>query len=502
MNKRKITLLELLAFAVVFTVVFTSCAGKERSESSNLELRYGFTTEPKTLDPLSMDNTADGRSILFNVFEGLVKPDTDGTFLPCIAESWAIEQGGLVYIFTLREGVRFHDGNVVNAQDVKFSLDTVIASGTAPFTQIQEVIIQNSSEIKIVLETPDPNYLPYMTVGIVKADNPDRERNVIGTGPFYIESYTPQRDLVLRKFEDYWQPDLPGLDTVTIVFFANYETLMIAIRAGTIDGANLTGSLTAQLDQNNFDIFDSYSAAVQLLALNNAAPHLNNILVRKALNYGIDVQGIIDAAFFGSGTPSGSPVIPGLSAYYEPYLDYPYDPGNARALLAEAGYNENNRFSLEIAVPSNYIMHVDTAQVIADQLERIGVNTTIRLVDWTTWLDDVYRARNYQATIISLDSSFISAGSFLSRYHSGSGSNFINYSSSDFDTVYDSLLTETAEGARNNLYREAQRIITSDAASVFIQDIFFYKVFIKGAYEGIRNYPLYLTDFSSIRRIK
>ena len=498
MNKRRIT---LLAFATIFTMIFISCTGREMSEGSILELRYGFTTEPKTLDPLSMDNTADGRSILFNVFEGLVKPDTDGTFLPCIAESWEIEQGGLIYVFRLRDGVRFHDGSVVNAQDVKFSLDAVIASGTAPFNQIREIIIQSSNEIRVVLESPDPDYLPYMTIGIVKANNMDRERNVIGTGPFYIESYSPQRELVLKKFEDYWQPNPGGLDKVTIVFFANYETLMIAMRAGTIDGANLTGSLIAQLNRNNFDIFDSYSAAVQLLALNNAAPHLSNILVRKALNYGIDIQGIIDAAFFGSGTPSGSPVIPGLSAYYEPHLDYPYDPDYARALLGEAGYNENNRLSLEIAVPSNYVMHVDTAQVIADQLERIGVNTTIRLVDWTTWLDDIYRARNYQATIISLDSSYISARNFLNRYHSGSNSNFINFNNNDFDIVYDSLLTETNARVRNGLYREAQRIITSNAASVFIQDIFFYKVFIKGVYEGVRNYPLYLIDFSSIRGI-
>jgi peptide/nickel transport system substrate-binding protein len=146
-------------------------------------------------------------------------------------------------------------------------------------------------------------------------------------------------------------------------------------------------------------------------------------------------------------------------------------------------------------------MHVDTAQVIANQLERSGIQTTIRLVDWTTWLADVYRARNYQATVISIDSPVVSPRSFLARYHSANGNNFMNFANNDFDTVFDSLLTETDEQKRNELYREAQRIITANAAGVFIQDILYYMVFRKGIFDGFKNYPLYTIDFSAIYRI-
>ncbi|MCL2804457.1 MAG: ABC transporter substrate-binding protein [Treponema sp.] len=498
MNKSKIKKALLCVFAVlaIFTVIFTGCA-RDRNAG---ELRYGLTTEPKSLDPLSPDNTADGRIILFNIFEGLVKPNTDGNFLPCIAESWITERNSLVYNFTLRENVLFHDGSFLKPTDVKFSLETAMKAGFDGLEMIEEISIRGDNNIIVTLKNPDPDFIPYMTVGIVKEENADREKNVVGTGPFYKESYTTQRNLVLKRFDDYWQQeeipaDMLRLEKITVVFFANYEAMLTSLRSGNIDGANLTGSHVAQLDHRHFDIIHNSSSAVQLLALNNAASPLDDIRVRKAVNYGIDVQEIIDAAFFGLGSHSGSPIIPGLSVYYVDSLGYPYEPDTAKALLAQAGYNN---LALEITVPSNYNMHVDTAQVIVNQLEKIGIEASIKLVDWATWLTDVYRSRNYQATIISLDSPTVSPRSFLARYRSGDSNNFINFSNNEFDIIYNSIMTETNTITRNRLYKDAQRAITENAASVFIQDILYYIVLRKGLYSGAKNYPLYIIDFSSI----
>jgi peptide/nickel transport system substrate-binding protein len=277
---------------------------------------------------------------------------------------------------------------------------------------------------------------------------------------------------------------------------------MIALRSGNIDGASLVGSFASQLDHRKFDIIDNYSAAVHLLALNNAAAPLDDIRVRKAINYGIDVQGIIDGAFFGNGYPSGSPIIPGLYDYYDASLSYPYDPNTARSLLAETGFDNIRKLTLDITVPSEYTMHVDTAQVIVSQLEKIGITASVKLVDWNTWLSDVYRGRNFQATVISLDSQIVSARNFLARYRSDNSGNFINFSNADFDRVYDAILTETDEVKRKHLYLEAQRIITSNAASVSLQDILSSKVFRAGAYDGVKNYPLLVVDFSTIYGIK
>ncbi|MCL2210992.1 MAG: ABC transporter substrate-binding protein [Treponema sp.] len=495
MKKCKIFL--LISILILTFAVFPSCKGEDDDG-----LRYGFTTEPSTLDPLNPSNTADGRSILFNVFEGLVKPHTDGTMLPCIAESWVIEQEGLAYIFTLRSAVRFHDGSVVTPADVKFSLETAANAEFDSLANISEVIIQGDNTIKIILKSRDPDFLPYLTIGIVKADNKDREKNVIGTGPFVMGQYTPQRRLVLTKFADYWQSNLPHLEKITIVFFANYDTLMVALRGGSIDGAFLTGSMAAQLDHRKYNIYSNNSAAVQLMALNNASAPFNSMEARLAVNYGIDIHEIIEAAFFGAGEPSGSPIIPGLSLYYENSLSYEYNPETARTLLKEAGYSDTNKLSFEITVPSNYSMHVDTAQVIVEQLERIGVDVKIKLVDWSTWLSDVYFGRQYQATIISLDSSSASPRGFLKRYRSNDGSNFINFKNNEFDDIFNSTLSEIDSAKRIALYKDAQRIIADNAASVYIQDILYFITFRNGTYDGAIDYPLYVIDFAAIYRIK
>ncbi|MDR2951811.1 MAG: ABC transporter substrate-binding protein [Treponema sp.] len=502
MRNRKVLPLALIVLAAFYLITFSSCfrqrdtrkAGKTASE-----LRYGFTSEPATLDPLSPANTADGRSILFNVFEGMVKPDTDGRMMPCAAASWTMEEGGLVYNFTLREGMRFHDGSILTSADVKFSLETAIAAGFDSLASIEKINAPDQNQISVILKMPDPEFLPYLSIGLVKAGNENREKNVIGTGPFFIESYTAQQNLVLKKFNGYWHKDLPRLDKVTIVFLADTEAALLALRGGGIDGVSVTGAQAAQLDRRRFDIFDSFSASVQLLALNNEQPPFDDIRVRKAINYCIDARGIIDAAFFGMGKPSPSPIIPGLSIFYENNLGGPVDLEKARALLAEAGYGgKGGKLALEISVPSNYTMHVDTAQVIVRQLSEIGIDATVRLVDWASWLSDVYRGRKYQATIISLDSSVVSPRGFLSRYRSTSGSNFINFKNDDFDSVYNTVLAETDEKKRIALYKEAQRIIMENAASVYIQDIFYFKVFKGGAYGGVLNYPLYVIDFASI----
>jgi len=240
---------------------------------------------------------------------------------------------------------------------------------------------------------------------------------------------------------------------------------------------------------------------VHMLALNNAAPPFNDPRVRQAVNFGIDIQEIIDTAFYGRGAPSGSPLIPGLAVYYETSLadPYPYDPEKALALLSQAGYGEGGRIlSFEITVPSIYTMHVDTAQVIAGRLGQIGINVSIRLVDWPAWLSDVYRNRNYQATIISVDSPVVSPAGFLSRYRSDSGGNFFNFASAEFDRVFDAAVTETDENRRIDLYREAQRVISANAACVFIQDILEFRVFRAGIYGGVLAYPLVVFDLMSM----
>jgi len=494
--------LTIFTVIVITAFLLPSCSkqGSGSGKAQAAELRYGLSTEPVTFDPLNPANTADGRSILFNVFEGLVKPDPSGALVPALAESYEIENDSSSYLFTLRPGVLFHNGEAFQAEDVVFSLNEAIKAGFPGLNKIAEVETTAQLKIRVSLKEPDPEYLPYLTVGIVPEKNPDREKNPIGTGPFIIENYAPQQNLTLVKNPNYWQKGLPKLDKVTIVFASDTNNLLLGLRGGNIEAAEITGAFLPQLDQKQFETVPCYSNMVQLLALNNAQKPFDDERLRKALNYALDINGIIEAAFYGHGEPSGSPLIPGLKNVYDESLrdPYPRDIEKAKALMREAGFP--NGFSLEITVPSVYTMHVDTAQVIVSQLSEAGISATIRLVDWGTWLSEVYLGRNYQATIISLDANTVSPRSFLFRYVSGDNSNFINYNNPDYDRAYKAALLEPDEKKRIALYKECQRIISESAASVYLQDILGFRAFAADRFGGVINYPLYVIDFASMYR--
>ena len=492
----------LVATIIVTVFLLSSCSkkGTDSEKAQAAELRYGLTTEPVTFDPLNPANTADGRSILFNVFEGLVKVDPSGALIPAIAESYEIEANSSAYIFTLRPGVLFHNGEALKAGDVVFSLNEAIKAGFPGLNKIAGVEITAQQKIRVSLKEPDPEYLPYLTMGIVPENNSDREKNPVGAGPFIIENYAPQQNLTLVKNPNYWQKGIPKLDKVTIIFASDTNNLLLGLRGGNIEAAEITGAFLPQLDQKQFETVPCYSNMVQLLALNNAQKPFDDERLRKALNYALDVNGIIEAAFYGHGEPSGSPLIPGLKNVYDESLrdPYPRDIEKAKALMREAGFP--NGFSLEITVPSVYTMHVDTAQVIVSQLSEAGINASIRLVDWGTWLSEVYFGRNYQATIISLDANTVSPRSFLFRYVSGDNSNFINFKNPEYDRVYKAVLLEPDEKKRIALYKECQKVISESAASVFIQDILGFRAFAADRFGGVVNYPIYVIDFASMYR--
>jgi peptide/nickel transport system substrate-binding protein len=488
----------LFIFMLMAASLFAAPSSQPTSQTSNV-MRFGLMTEPATLDALSNSNTADSRSVLFNVYEGLVKSDTSGRLIPAVAESFEMSSDAQRYTFTLRQGIRFHDGSLVQIEDVTFSIDEAKRLNFIGLAQIETVTVSGDRRIIISLRAPDPDFLPYLTFGIVPRNNADRERNPIGTGPFMIERHLPQQQLSLVKNPHYWQSGVPRLDRVTVLFVADSSALFTGLEGGNLDGAMITADLIEKLDERKYNILPGYSNSVQLLALNNNVKPFDDIRVRHAINYAVDVREIIDTAFYGRGEPSGSPLIPGLQLYYNEALrnTYPADLTRARALMAEAGYA--NGFNLEIKVPSNYTMHVDTAQVIVNQLARINIRATIRLVDWATWLTDVYRGRNYQATIVSFDGNTLSPQSFLSRYVSTASGNLFNFNNTNYDSLYASILRETSEANRIRLYKDAQKMISDEAPAVFIQDIFAFKVF-SGGFRGAVNYPLYVIDFSTIYR--
>ena len=206
----------------------------------------------------------------------------------------------------------------------------------------------------------------------------------------------------------------------------------------------------------------------------------------------------IDLAFDGYGSPIGSSMYPAFQKYFLDELTdyYPYDPEKAMELLAQAGYPDG--FSMTITVPSNYQPHIDTAQVIVEQLKAVGITAEIQPVEWGTWVDETYINRNFQSTVVGVDASNMTARALLERFTSTADDNFINYHNSDYDALFDQVRSTADDDARTALYKDMERNLTEHAANVYIQDLADL-VALRTGLEGLRFYPMYVLDLSTVR---
>lgn len=499
------TAMILLSLFILLGIAGYSILAKKSNSSSATggikaggSFTFGITTQPDHLDPY-LATAAETREILFNVFEGLMKPDKNGNMIPAVAESYKLSADSHTYTFKIRKGIKFQNGKAVTSADVKYSLERAVSLSVVGFDNVKSVEATDVSTVKINLKTADSDFLPYLAVAIVQKGYADEDTHPVGTGPFAFESYTPQQSLVLKRNEYYWLKNSPHLDKVTFKIVPDTNALLLELQAGSIDGSTVYNdqTLSNQLDSNSFNIEQANSNSVQQLNLNNAFKPFDNIKVRQAISYAVDPDEIIQTVVYGKGVRAGTPIIPGLKTYFDSSLTFAYkkDSAKAKKLLSDAGYP--NGFSFTITVPSNYQVHVDTAQVIVNQLKNIGITASIKQVDWATWLSKVYMGRQYEATIISVDGINVSPRSYLQRYVSTATDNFINYKNPAFDVLYKKAVAESNPAKRVELYKQAQRMLSKEAASVYIQDISALTALRKNI-AGFTPYPLYVFDVSAL----
>ncbi len=475
-------------------------AGASAGMQGGGDFVYGIATEIDNFDPFTA-TTADAKSVYFNIYEGLVKVSPDGTFKGAVASDYKISDDAKTYTFTLRDGVKFHNGQEVTADDVIYSLQHAKDSKMTGFDNVEDISSKDGKTITVTLKTGDTDFLADASSPIVPRDsdnNGELAKKPVGTGPFMLTDYAVQDHATLEKFKDYWGTPA-HLDKVTVKFIASSSDLLMNFQSGAIQGFMADTSITQQLPADSAVVNVSNSNAIQALYLNNAAKPFDDVRVRQAVNYAVDADGVIDTVDYGVGTKLGSAMIPNLKAYYDDSLADVYNVNveKAKELLAEAGLADG--FSFTVKVPSNYQVHLDTAQVLVNQLAAAGIQMNIEQVDWATWLENVYTNRDYEATIISVDGAIASPTAFLSRYQSDADNNFVNFKSDQFDKAYAKAIADVDESAREKDFKECQKILSDEAASAYIQDIAYNLAYTKD-FTGFVQYPLYATDFSAIAR--
>lgn len=512
-----------LVLALLMTAALCACRGGESPEASTetnqetAQVSNGSTGEKlyggeitvgiaadldSSLDPHVSSSAAGTREVLFNIYEGLMKPDTEGNLIPAVAETYTVNETADIYTFTLREDVKFHNGNTVTVGDVVYSLSRAAGLETgeplmATLAGIASVEATDDRTVVVTLSAPDAEFLAYATAAIIPEGN-DPAQDVIGTGPFCYVSRRVGDTITLEKFTDYWGEGA-YVDMVTLKVIEDGQIMVMSLQSGAIDMAvHLEASQVAELSSLN--VKEGSMNLVQALYLNNTAAPFDNKLVRQALCYAVDKQMVIDLAGGGYGFALGSSMYRSFGKYFDEDLTdyYEYNIAKAKELLAEAGYP--NGFSFTITVPSNYTPHVDSAQVVVELLNQVGIQAKIELVEWNTWYEDVYKGRDFEATVCGMDASTLTASAMLARFTSDSSKNFIGFSNADYDAAYAAAVSTTDDAAQVEAFRQCQRILTEEAANVYIQDLADFVV-MQNDVDGYEFYPLYVMDLSNIYRI-
>jgi ABC-type dipeptide transport system, periplasmic component len=445
----------------------------------------GMQTDPVGLDP-HITNATSTRNMLENVYDTLVMFDSSLQIVPGLAGSWEVSEDGLTWTFHLREGVRFHDGDTLQASDVVFSInrikDPAVASPRADdFAVVAD--IQAPDELTVVMTLSEPfspllSKLAHSLNVIVSEDvvreHGDLQQVVVGTGPFRFVEYVPQTRLVLERNPDFWGTDaegnrLPYLDGIVFQFYPDPTARTTAIQTGSVDFIEYVPSADVDIlrADPNIEVVGGLSANFRSIYFNVERPPFDDVNVRRAIAYAIDEQAIVDLALFGTGgVPATGTTIP-ASNYYgidsSPYIGR--DVEAARAALAASAYPEG--FEFDLYVTSTYDFLRTPAEVIQANLAEIGIRANIVAEDWSIYLPKALEG-DFAATILGESGQSDPDDFLFNVFYTGNGGNLGNFSDPELDRLLEEGRRVADQEQRRQVYVQAQERILDLVPHVFL----------------------------------
>jgi peptide/nickel transport system substrate-binding protein len=415
-------------------------------EPSNLDIRQ---TSGASLDQILIDN----------IYQGLVSRTPEQDIVPALASEWTVSPDGLTYTFTLREGITFHDGQELTAEDVVWSLttrqETADWSDSGRLAGVESITAEDGTVV-LTLAEPDSSLLWNLTgrAGIVlkEGDEVDYQTAANGTGPFTLTNWREGDSITFARNDEYWGEPAQVAEVVFSYIPDNQATLNAAL-AGELDvltgfDANLKEQVEAQGD---FALALGQSTDKGTLAFNSTAAPLDDQRVRQAIRQAINKTSFIEAQ--AAGEVQYGP-IPALDPGYEDLSDVaPYDPAAARALLEEAGVED---LSLTLTIPNFYSTTVP--QILVSNLDEVGITLEIESVDFSTWLNDVYVNKDYDLSFVL----HTEARDFASW---ADPDYYFTYDNPEVQELYAQSLASIDEDEAADLLKQAARIVSEDAAA-------------------------------------
>ncbi|MBX5464187.1 MAG: ABC transporter substrate-binding protein [Clostridia bacterium] len=497
----------------------TSTTTTSQQPQGGQTITTAFTSNIETLDPAKWTDMTSMYAMEM-VYDTLVTYDPSQTTTPKIVPdvaTWDVTPDGLKYTFHIKPGIKFSNGDPLDAYAVKYSLDRVtskdpIGAGAAPYgfaySAIQGYKEWNASgqkaspdgkgglpgvkvidpqTVEIDLSTPQAfflNTLALMSAAIVDPKvaeqyGKDFSAHAVGSGPFMLQSWQPGVQMTLVPNPNYWnQANKPKIAKLVLKENVSDNLQLLQFRQGDLDfiGGPLTTAQYAQVLSDPKLKSDYYKVGgniIYYLAFNTTKPPFNNPLVRQAVNYAIDKQQIIQNITNGRGQVASQPLPPGIPGYDPSIQPYPYDPAKAKQLLQQAGV----QLPLKVTMiyPSNTQDHIRTAQMVQQQLQQVGIDVTLQgfsqvgsywpyeddptkpwNIAWTDWFQDYPDAQDFLYNLLSKDA-----------FNSTNVGNWTDPTFEQLVTKADSL-PASQQDQRVQLYQQAEKIAHDQAAWVFL----------------------------------
>ena len=469
---------------------------KKAQEGQENVFRYPIVTNPTTLDP-GVVQDGDTIDMLQQVYEGLVTWSEDNQPIGNLAESWDIGDGGTTYTFHLKKGVKFHSGREVTAEDFKWSYERCTSptfnSSTAK-TYLNDIVgvtdkidgkakevkgieVIDPYTLKITIDKPRPYFLgklTYVIGGVLDKDKVPADREIksveemVGTGPYRATNYVPEQVIVLTAFEDY-HGGAPQIAQIERPVIKDAATRLNKYKGGELDLVMLERQDVAALQQDN-DLKDHLQffqrPATWYVGLNQLVyPQFKDRRVRRAFAMAIDRKTIVDDILGGINTEANGILPPGVLGFRADAKALPFDPAQARQLLAQAGYPGGKGFpKLELAFREQRPDIRIVAERVANDLKKnLGITAELRTMEWRAYLEK-HQANRMGFFHMRWGADYLDPENFLSVLLASYGPEMhVGYHNPEYDALCRAADVEQDQQKRLQLYAQAEDIVVNDA---------------------------------------
>jgi len=500
--KNRHLFLKVFSLAVTLMLGVALYGGANPATAKENVFRYGMGTDIRSMDPPDCtDNTSE--LVNYHMYEGLVKFDENMKITPGLAESWKYKDPKNL-IFTLRKGVKFHDGTAFNAQAVKFHFaDRLLGPKPlrrtrlyAPYIDSVEVVDDHTVLFK--LKKPFGAFFHHLahvagkivSPAAVKKYGKDIGANPVGTGPFKFVERVPGERIVMTAFGGYWG-EKSRIDKLVFQIIPEDATRLMMLESGDLDLALRIppDDIKRLKAKNNINIISKPSVLNMYVGINTQKFPLNDKRVRQALNYAVDKKLISEMVLTNVSTPADSPLSPVTWGYYSTGL-YPFDQAKAKKLLAEAGWKpgpngimqkDGKPFKIQFWTPiGRYVKDTRVAEVVAGQLREIGLDVKLQSFEWGAFLSHVgkpLKDAKQELFIMAwgpstADADWVLRPLFSSNMFKPKGSNRFFYSDKTVDQLIEKQTDTVDPKERYEVCKQAQIKIMQDAPMIPIAALY------------------------------